>query len=922
MLDSIPVIAPNEIDSFEKSVFTHAEQGTLELGDLMAATERLNASGVKDKSAELYRVWLEHTTSPLAYVACFNLGTILSSNQDYHKAEVMYRKALALNPNLIQARLNLGTCLEQQKRSDEALDQWRMALATDSIVLSENKLLRLHALNNLGRLLEVKRQYQAALAMLENSFAVDPTQRDVLIHLVHLAQKVCKWPIYSPPQGTNKLDMIKYTSPLAMLAISDDPDLQLAVARRFVEYKYPVTSGEALAPKEKYQHKKIRIGYLSSDLSMHAVSLLTVELFERHDREKFEVYGFCWSREDGSAFRQRVIAGMDHFIRIGQLDDRQAAVTIRAHEIDIIVDLQGLTSGARPLILSYRPAPMQITYLGFPGPTGLPWIDYVVADRYLIPENTAQYFTEKPLYMPGCFQVSDSKREVASMPSRAEYFLPEDAFVFCSFNNNYKYTPEMFAVWMRILKKVPKSVFWLLADNEWAQENLIKAAKKHGIKKDRLIFAPRVVPAAYLARYQLADLFLDTFPFNGGTTANDALFMGLPLLTLSGRSLASRYAGSLLINLGLPELITKSFKEYEDRAVHLAKNTLELNTLGEKLAAAKTAGKVFDSAEFALSYEKCLTDVYSSLKTVATGCEMSAEKTVLAENPQQKVPLTEDQTISAAVVAPNEAMGQERPFFSIIIPTHKRAVLLRRALTSIKGQNSPAPYEVIVVSDVSDPATDAVCNELLGNSDIVVRRNGAPGPSASRNLGLSLAKGRYVMFLDDDDAWHQGFLAQLYNSPQIVQGSPVYFNCTIVKERRLPEGPQFLSEKSLNLATTLTHEVYVKNQVHMSCFAFPRWLIQGIEFDGCMRAYEDWEYCLSVFDRAMPAHIDILGSQVFEVDDETTDRRGSSEGARGLNAVLDYLYVYRRHPAPSELIRVQRAELIAKFGLQVNSELL
>jgi hypothetical protein len=404
--------------------------------------------------------------------------------------------------------------------------------------------------------------------------------------------------------------MIKYTSPLAMLAVSDAPDLQLSVAQRFVEHKYPHTTTDILAQKGGYGHEKLRIGYLSSDLSMHAVSLLTVELFERHDRERFEVYGFCWSREDGTAFRQRVISGMDHFIRIGQLDDKQAAEAIRAQEIDIIVDLQGLTSGARPLILSYRPAPMQITYLGFPGPTGLPWIDYVVADRYLIPAETAKHFTEKPLYMPSCFQVSDSKREVAPMPSRAEYFLPEDAFVFCSFNNNYKYTPEMFAAWMRILKKVPKSVFWLLADNEWAQENLIKAAKKHGIRKDRLIFAPRVVPSAYLSRYQLADLFLDTFPFNGGTTANDALFMGLPVLTLSGRSFASRMAGSLLTNLGFPELITETLSDYEEKAVWFAKNNKCRADIRQRMEKCRHDSQVFDMAAFVKGYEEELACVF------------------------------------------------------------------------------------------------------------------------------------------------------------------------------------------------------------------------------------------------------------------------------------------------------------------------
>jgi predicted O-linked N-acetylglucosamine transferase (SPINDLY family) len=599
-----------DYDSLQNQAFTSVRQGTMTLPALIEAAERLGAAGDKHGAAELYRLWLEHTPSPHAYVACFNLGVLLSSVQEYAQAEAMYRKSLDLNPGLLQARANLGNCLEQQKRGDEALAQWRMIVSDSNADAPENKAMLLHALNNLGRLLEIQRQYRAALDMLERSFAIDPTQRDVLIHLVHLTQKICKWPIYSPPRGVKQSDMMAYTSPLAMLAISDDPALQLAVAKRFVQHKFSVTHADILAPQQGYGHDVLRIGYLSSDLSMHAVSLLTVELFEKHDRSSFTVYGFCWSKEDGTAFRQRVISAMDHFVRIGHLDDRQAAEVIRAHEIDILIDLQGLTSGARPLILSYRPAPMQVTYLGFPGPTGLPWIDFVIADRYLIPEKTAHHFTEKALYLPRCFQVSDSKREVAVKPARAEYALPDDAFVFCSFNNNYKYTPEMFAAWMRILKKVPKSVLWLLADNEWAHENLVHAAKAHGIKQNRLIFAPRVVPAAYLARYQLADLFLDTFPFNGGTTANDALFMGLPLLTLSGRSLASRYAGSLLTHLGFPELITNDLQEYEAKAVWFAQHRDALGEIRRRLEECRYHSPVFDTASFAQEYERELARAY------------------------------------------------------------------------------------------------------------------------------------------------------------------------------------------------------------------------------------------------------------------------------------------------------------------------
>jgi glycosyltransferase involved in cell wall biosynthesis len=258
------------------------------------------------------------------------------------------------------------------------------------------------------------------------------------------------------------------------------------------------------------------------------------------------------------------------------------------------------------------------------------------------------------------------------------------------------------------------------------------------------------------------------------------------------------------------------------------------------------------------------------------------------------------------------------PFFSVIIPTHKRALLLRRALESIKSQVSPVECEVIVISDAEDGETNTVCAELLSQSDMYIRRNGKNGPSASRNLGLSLVKGRFVMFLDDDDAWHPNCLANLHAQPHVQLNLPVYFNCTVVKERRLPQGPELLSEVALHLQHSLTSEVYIKNQVHMSCFAFPKQLLQGIEFDPFMRAYEDWDYLLSVFNRAMPTYVPLLGSRVFEVEDATTDRRGSSEQAQDFNAVLDYLYVYRRHPAPTSELKQKRASLLSTTGLPID----
>jgi GalNAc5-diNAcBac-PP-undecaprenol beta-1,3-glucosyltransferase len=262
------------------------------------------------------------------------------------------------------------------------------------------------------------------------------------------------------------------------------------------------------------------------------------------------------------------------------------------------------------------------------------------------------------------------------------------------------------------------------------------------------------------------------------------------------------------------------------------------------------------------------------------------------------------------------------PLVSVIVPTHKRAVLLARALRSIRSQTQDIPLEIIVVSDVIDPPTDTVCSTELTPSDTYVRRSGAAGPSASRNLALSLARGAYILFLDDDDAWHPDCLAQLLEQEPVQQHLPVYFNCSVVHERRLPQGPQFISEVDVNFRACLTKDSYVRNQIHMSCIAIPRNILSGIEFDTCMRAYEDWEFMLAIYDRVSLIHVPIRGSQIFQVPDDTTDRRGDSTKAKDVNAIGDYLYVYHRHPAPDPEIVQKRALFLQNLRIAIPPQLL
>jgi len=383
-----------------------------------------------------------------------------------------------------------------------------------------------------------------------------------------------------------------------MMSVTDDPAVQLLAAMRFVHERVPKPPAAPMfstmpAPFGK-RTGRIRIGYLSGDLHHHAVGLLTPELLELHDRSRFEVYGFCWTAESGSAQRQRLIKAVDHHVRLAGVDDLTAARLIAQAGIDVLVDLQGITNGARPAILGHRPAPVQVSYLGLPGTSALPGVDWLLADRVVMPEELLPYCTEKPIYLPNCYQVSDRQREVAPRPERATYGLPEDAFVYCSFNNNFKFTEEMFDAWMRIVLKVPRSVLWLLADNDMARHNMLRRAATHGVAAERLIFAPRVSPPEYLARFQLADLVLDTFPYNAGTTASDALWMGTPIVTRAGRTYISRMAASLLTAVGLPDLVTDSLASYEKLAVDIGRQPKRVASYKRYLAEHGRASPLFD----------------------------------------------------------------------------------------------------------------------------------------------------------------------------------------------------------------------------------------------------------------------------------------------------------------------------------------
>jgi predicted O-linked N-acetylglucosamine transferase (SPINDLY family) len=536
---------------------------TVTFVELLTALEAIAASSDRSIAIQLYTAWIRANVDPLqpVFAAWFNLGAELVRAGDPASAMPAYRNALALKPDFHPAAANLGLQLEAQGQPEAALQVWAHAIQTNEA--------RTTLLNQRARLLEQSGRLDEAERELHTSLATDNAQPDAIQHWVHLRQKMCRWPVLAGQTfGLAEAELLAECGPLAALSLTDRVATQTAIAARWIARKTSPAPG-CLSPKQGYQHDRIRLGYMSSDFGRHAMGYLIAELFERHDRSRFTVDGYCIGRDDGSDIRARIVTAFDRFTSLRDLSDEQAARVIAADEIDILVDLNGLTAGARPQILRWRPAPVQASYLGFIGPVPLPELDYLFCDDYVVPAETADAYQPAPLSIAVNYQANDSRRVIGRPTSRHAAGLPEDAFVFCCFSNHYKVTQEMFAAWMAILARVDGSVLWLAADNPWSRGSLQAEAARHGIDPARLIFAERVDPASYITRLSLADLFLDTFPYNAGTIASDAIRMRLPLLTLSGESFASRMAARLLAAASATPGITNNLAEYVERAATL-----------------------------------------------------------------------------------------------------------------------------------------------------------------------------------------------------------------------------------------------------------------------------------------------------------------------------------------------------------------
>jgi protein O-GlcNAc transferase len=508
-----------------------------------------------------------------------------------------YEAFLAVEPNHAQAWNMRGIALVELRRQNDALACFDRAVA-----LEPNDP---DAWNNRANVLFELKRFEEAARDFERVLKFDPDTPYVEGFLIQCRLRNCDWRHIEKDRRTlteGLLTQKRIIDPQGNLAISRSPEDQLQCARIFMADE---AAGPALWRGERYAHDRIRVAYLTADFRPHPVAFLIAGVFEHHDKTRLETTGISFGPGVESDIHARIASAFEHFHDVRNKSDIEVAAMLKAMEIDIAVDLMAFTEGCRPGILTQRPAPVQVNFLGFPGTMGVKHMDYILADRIIIPASEQRFYGENVVYLPDTYQPNDSKRRIAEpTPKRESAGLPEDAFVFCCFNNNYKITPEIFAVWMRLLKEVAGSVLWLLADNPQAVANLGKEAASHGIAPERLIFAPRIAPPEHLARQRLGDLFLDTSPYTAHTTCSDALWAGLPVVTFLGPTFAARVAGSLLNAAGLPELVAPSLADYESLALHLARDKPALAAVRARLAANRQTCALFDTARFTRNLER------------------------------------------------------------------------------------------------------------------------------------------------------------------------------------------------------------------------------------------------------------------------------------------------------------------------------
>jgi predicted O-linked N-acetylglucosamine transferase (SPINDLY family) len=548
-----------------------------------------------------------------------SLGNQAHALGNFIQAEACFEEALQFNSKDAAVLYNLGNAQRELGKPAEAARHYEKAiqLTPDDADIY----------NNLGNVQRELSQLNLAIASYQKALTLNSRLYHAKVHLVHQKQHICDW------NGLNdeiaeirnwvKTIPEAQISPFAFLAMpGTSAEEQKLCADNWVNNRYASLIDYVkqlnFTHERASANRKIKVGYMSADFRLHPLAFLISELLELHDHSQFEIIGFSYGADDKTDARKRIQKAFDAFHDIRRLTDTDAAKLIHDCGINILVDLTGFTQNSRCGIVALRPAPVSVSWLGFPGTMGnlndMPLFDYLLSDSLITPPEAASNYAEQLALLPHSYQPNDRKRPVAKTPSRAECGLPDNAFIFCCFNQTFKITADFFNIWMRLLKATPNSVLWLLECNRWAKQNLIEQAALHGIASERLIFAPRVAIAEHLARHVHADLFLDTLPYNAHTTCSDALWMGLPVLTCVGDTFASRVAGSLLKATGLDDLITYSLHDYESKALELTQNRQVLDAMKQKLIAEKLTSALFDTAKFASALEAIYQNMWAEYR--------------------------------------------------------------------------------------------------------------------------------------------------------------------------------------------------------------------------------------------------------------------------------------------------------------------
>ena len=533
-----------------------------------------------------------------------NLGLTLGNQSKLQVAIVALQKALALQPDNVGALINMGITLANQGNPEEALTAYKKA-----INIEPNSSL---AYFNMANVLVSQKKPEEAIHCYSKGLSIQPTNDFANAMKLYQQTKICDWASVSAVE-----DMIpnlgitdQFVEPLTMLHLEDSPERHHLRSKVYAKAKLPKNQGIIVSPPTQ-KPAKLRIGYFSGDYKAHPVAHLIARVLELHDRNHFEVFGYSLNKPDKSTIGQRVIKSFDKFTNIHIMSDANTINTVLNDKLDIAIDLSGYTNLSRPRLFSHRMAPIQINYLGYPGTMGLDYIDYIIADSVVIPNNQKDHYSEKIIYLPNTYQATDNKRFISNKKIlKVDLGLPSEGFIFCCFNNVHKISPTEFNIWMRLLIAVDGSVLWLYSQNDLVKTNLRQEAENRGVAGERLIFAERMPQEDHLARLQLADLFIDTFHYNAHTTCSDAIWAGLPVVTKLGQGFPARVAGSILKSIGLSELVTQSYEEYELLIMTLAKDRNYLKNVKEKLTRNQLSKALFNTELFTKHLETGYSSAY------------------------------------------------------------------------------------------------------------------------------------------------------------------------------------------------------------------------------------------------------------------------------------------------------------------------